>query len=61
MIATALARIEIARSILMLVATWRERGRVRRQLAAMSERELQDMGKCWPEIVYEAGKPFWCK
>ncbi|MFO1107902.1 MAG: DUF1127 domain-containing protein [Bradyrhizobium sp.] len=47
--------------MLMLVAASRERGRVRRQLAGMSERELHDMGKCWPEIAYEASKPFWRK
>jgi uncharacterized protein YjiS (DUF1127 family) len=51
----------IPRSILMLMLTWRERSRVRRQLAVMSERELQDIGKCWPEIAYEASKPFWRK
>jgi uncharacterized protein YjiS (DUF1127 family) len=51
----------IARSILMLVRTWRERSRVRRQLAVMSDRELHDIGKCWPEIAYEASKPFWRK
>jgi uncharacterized protein YjiS (DUF1127 family) len=45
--------------MLMLVATWRERSRVRRQLAVMSDRELHDIGKCWPEIAYEASKPFW--
>ena len=45
----------------MLAAAWRERNRVRRQLALMSERELQDMGKCWAEIAYEASKPFWRK
>jgi uncharacterized protein YjiS (DUF1127 family) len=43
------------------VRVWRDRSRVRRQLAVMSERELQDMGKCWPEIAYEASKPFWRK
>jgi uncharacterized protein YjiS (DUF1127 family) len=51
----------IARSILMLVRLWRERSHIRRQLAVMSERELQDIGKCWPEIAYEASKPFWRK
>jgi uncharacterized protein YjiS (DUF1127 family) len=51
----------IGRAIVAAVLTWRERSRVRRQLAVMSERELQDMGKCWPEIAYEAGKPFWRK
>jgi uncharacterized protein YjiS (DUF1127 family) len=51
----------IGRSILMLVRLWRERSHVRRQLAAMSDRELHDIGKCWPEIAYEASKPFWRK
>jgi hypothetical protein len=32
---------------------------VERRLAAMSEREWQDMGACWSEIAREAGKPFW--
>jgi uncharacterized protein YjiS (DUF1127 family) len=41
------------------VGIWRERRRIRRQLAVMSVRELQDMGTCWSEISDEAGKPFW--
>jgi uncharacterized protein YjiS (DUF1127 family) len=45
--------------MLMLLGLWRERGRVRRQLAAMNERDLQDMGICWSEIAEEIGKPFW--
>jgi uncharacterized protein YjiS (DUF1127 family) len=47
--------------ILARVQTWRARSRVRRQLAVMSERELQDIGTCWSEIADEAGKPFWLK
>jgi uncharacterized protein YjiS (DUF1127 family) len=43
------------------VPTWRARSRVRRQLAVMSERELQDMGTCRAEIADEVGKPFWLK
>jgi len=43
------------------VGTWRARSRVRRQLAVMSERELQDIGTCWAEIADEVGKPFWLK
>jgi len=27
--------------------------------AALSERELQDMGTCWSSIAYEISKPFW--
>ena len=45
--------------ILTVVRVWRERRRTRRQLAVMSERELQDIGICRPEIADEIGKPFW--
>jgi uncharacterized protein YjiS (DUF1127 family) len=45
--------------MLALVRLWRERHRVRRQLAVMSERELRDIGICRPEIAHEIGKPFW--
>ena len=46
-------------AILATVRLWRERGRARRQLAAMSERELQDMGICRSEIANEIAQPFW--
>jgi uncharacterized protein YjiS (DUF1127 family) len=46
--------------ILARVRTWRAR-RVRRQLAVMSGRELQDIGTCRAEIADEVGKPFWLK
>jgi uncharacterized protein (TIGR00369 family) len=45
--------------VLAFVRVWRERRSTRRQLAVMSERELQDMGICRPEIANEIGKPFW--
>jgi uncharacterized protein YjiS (DUF1127 family) len=45
--------------MLVLVRVWRERRRARRQLAVMSERELQDIGICRPEIAHEIGKRFW--
>jgi uncharacterized protein YjiS (DUF1127 family) len=45
--------------ILVRVRTWRARSRDRRQLAVMSERELQDIGTCRAEISAEVGKPFW--
>jgi uncharacterized protein YjiS (DUF1127 family) len=51
----------VAKSALALARVWRERSRARRQLAAMSARELQDIGTCWPEIAYETAKPFWQK
>jgi len=44
-----------------LVRGWRERRRARRQLSAMSDRELRDIGLCQPEMMHEIGKPFWRK
>jgi uncharacterized protein YjiS (DUF1127 family) len=49
----------IVEGVFALVRVWRERQRSRCQLAAMSERELQDMGVCWSEIACEIAKPFW--
>ncbi|MEZ5822899.1 MAG: DUF1127 domain-containing protein [Bradyrhizobium sp.] len=43
----------------MLVAAWRERSRVRRQLAVMNDRELHDIGVCRAEVADEIGRPFW--
>jgi uncharacterized protein YjiS (DUF1127 family) len=51
--------IGIIGGILAQVRRWRTRSRVRRQLAVMSERELQDIGTCRTEIADEVGKPFW--
>jgi uncharacterized protein YjiS (DUF1127 family) len=42
-----------------LVRVWRERQRVRRRLADMSERELQDVGICQSDIACEIAKPVW--
>jgi uncharacterized protein YjiS (DUF1127 family) len=53
---SALAVLEM---MLASVRVWRERRRVRRQLAAMSERELRDIGMYWSDIAGETGKPFW--
>ena len=49
----------IVEGLFALVRVWRERQRVRRQLAVMSERELQDVGTCRSEIACEIAKPFW--
>jgi uncharacterized protein YjiS (DUF1127 family) len=49
----------MVRNILAIVRTWRARARFRRDLAALSERELQDMGTCRSSIAYEISKPFW--
>jgi uncharacterized protein YjiS (DUF1127 family) len=46
-------------NIRAVVQIWRARARFRRQLAARSEYELQDMGTCRSSIAHEIGKPFW--
>jgi uncharacterized protein YjiS (DUF1127 family) len=38
---------------------WRERYRMRRELAQWSERDLHDIGRSWSDVAYEAEKPFW--
>ncbi|TKT70386.1 DUF1127 domain-containing protein [Afipia massiliensis] len=43
----------------MIVRTWGWRIRDRRELGAMSERQLNDMGMCWPEVAAEIEKPCW--
>ncbi|MGL4260980.1 MAG: DUF1127 domain-containing protein [Afipia sp.] len=42
-----------------IVGMWRKRIRDRRELGAMSERQLNDIGMSWPEIAFEIEKPFW--
>jgi uncharacterized protein YjiS (DUF1127 family) len=49
----------LAGKILATVRIWRARAGFRRELAARSERELQDMGTCWSSIAHEISKPFW--
>ena len=51
--------IVLARNLLAILQIWRSRARFRRELAARSERELQDIGTCWSSIAHEVGKPFW--
>jgi uncharacterized protein YjiS (DUF1127 family) len=48
-----------AAAILAHIRLWRERSRLRRQLAVMNARELQDIGICRSDIADEIGKPFW--
>jgi len=38
---------------------WRDRSKMRRELARLSERELHDIGRCWSDIAHEVDKPFW--
>lgn len=49
----------LALNALSMLRVWRERARSRRDLAARSDRELQDIGACRSSISYEVGKPFW--
>jgi uncharacterized protein YjiS (DUF1127 family) len=49
----------LARNFLAIVRLWRVRARSRRELAALSDRELQDMATCWSSIADEVNKPFW--
>ncbi|MGL5164984.1 MAG: DUF1127 domain-containing protein [Afipia sp.] len=47
------------RGALEIARTWRRRSRERRQLGAMSERDLNDMGMSWAEVATEIKKPCW--
>jgi uncharacterized protein YjiS (DUF1127 family) len=49
----------VAFNALSTVRTWRERARFRRELAARSSSELQDIGVCQADIANEISKPFW--
>jgi uncharacterized protein YjiS (DUF1127 family) len=51
--------VALVRNIIALVRIWRTRARIRRELAALGARELQDMGTCWSSIADEVSKPFW--
>lgn len=51
--------VALVRNLVATVQVWRARARLRRNLAALGERELQDMGTCWSSIAHEIGKPFW--
>jgi len=48
----------IIRSMLMLVAAWRRNSREQRRLAAMSDRELEDIGVCRGEVAEKISRPF---
>jgi uncharacterized protein YjiS (DUF1127 family) len=49
--------VSIWRRLIAIVHVRRERSQARYQLAAMSERELQDCGMTWAEIAYELRRP----
>lgn len=50
-----------AASIRARLAEWRRRARSRRDLMALSERELWDLRLTRSDALNEAGKPFWKK
>jgi uncharacterized protein YjiS (DUF1127 family) len=43
-----------------LIGIWRRRSRERQMLAAMSDRQLRDIGITAWEAFTEVNKPFWC-
>lgn len=47
------------RRVRSVVALWRRRMEGRRALAALTDRELRDIGISPGEAIAEAGKPFW--
>jgi len=51
--------VALALRALAMVRTWRARDRFRRELAARSDHELQDIGVCQADIADEVSKPFW--
>lgn len=49
----------IGRWVATAFATWAERARSRRELAALSEYELRDIGLTRADVLCETSKPFW--
>ncbi len=45
--------------LLETVETWRERDRLRGQLAALPEHTLKDIGLTRGQVLYETAKPVW--
>jgi uncharacterized protein YjiS (DUF1127 family) len=45
--------------LIALIGEWRRRSRGRRELAAMGDRALQDIGVTRYDAYREAHKPFW--
>lgn len=46
-------------SIADVLHTWKQRYKRRVELAQLSDRDFQDVGKSWSDFAYEANKPFW--
>ena len=47
--------------IVFVLAVWRKRREMRRQLAQMDARSLRELGISPAAAAYESGKPFWKK
>jgi len=47
------------REVLGCISLWRDRARQRRQLAALDERSLADIGISRCDVRRECDKPFW--
>ncbi|MCQ4312227.1 DUF1127 domain-containing protein [Pseudomonas stutzeri] len=47
------------RRLLQLLRLWQQRARTRRQLAALDDRQLADVGISHSERMDELTKPFW--
>lgn len=45
--------------LLQLLRLWRQRARTRRQLAALDDHQLSDIGVSRSERMNELSKPFW--
>jgi uncharacterized protein YjiS (DUF1127 family) len=50
---------DLSLSLARTLATWRRRSRERRELQALDDRTLRDLGVSVQEIRFEAAKPFW--
>jgi uncharacterized protein YjiS (DUF1127 family) len=55
----ATARRHAVQDFLALLTEWRRRARGRTELAALSDRELRDIGMTRYDARREIGKPFW--
>ena len=55
------AGVSVAARLLAMVFTWRERARQRRQLCALEDRMLKDIGLTRVDVEREAGKNFWVR
>jgi uncharacterized protein YjiS (DUF1127 family) len=53
------ARPQARRDWIALFKKWRRRARGRRELAALGERALRDIGVSRYDAYHEASKPFW--